>query len=189
MSPSESGAQTLSIRRNGLHKTSDSEMTDPAIDSHISPTIPRIGRSPSLRTRPNQSPVGPRTQLRPLSSCARTVSSRNSAAYYASEPSSASFATSTFFDSPARPDSKVLPAISERPMPNPLFVLPNSTTPLPPPYPLRVTLKAKPKMTTFTPPPPVKFDSVPVPWKNLSLEAALCGSSSVYARNRLHRDR
>ncbi|KAJ7780280.1 hypothetical protein DFH07DRAFT_950324 [Mycena maculata] len=74
-------------------------------------------------------------------------------------------------------DSKALPAVSEREYessessPPPAPPAPASPAPEVPDEPLNI--KTVPKVAALTPPLQIKFESIPVPWKGLPLEAAL----------------
>ncbi|RDB18566.1 hypothetical protein Hypma_000217 [Hypsizygus marmoreus] len=113
----------------------------------------RISRVPSFLGRPVQSPMGPRTRFpRSTTTSPDRPSSRDSLLTL-NEPSPA------YPSSPARSDS-ALPVIIEQP-------------PLVDASPLQPIYKTLPKPATLVPTPSISFDSVPVQFKALPLEAAL----------------
>ncbi|KAJ7173670.1 hypothetical protein C8R46DRAFT_1083596 [Mycena filopes] len=153
-------------------------------------------RRASLRgaRRPQNAPMGPRTRNLSRNSVvppeAANIASHSS--LHQPEPSS----PSPRYSGPSSPptDYKHLSAITEREYPPASASEP--TIPPPPPPPsipelseLEDTLNVKsvPKIAGLTPPPQVKFDSVPVKWKGLPLEAALWTFNSKELQNLVSR--
>ncbi|KAJ7493259.1 hypothetical protein B0H11DRAFT_2005591 [Mycena galericulata] len=138
-----------------------------------------FSRRPSVRDRPQIAPMGPRTRY--VSRNSLTPSFDPSAGLQSPRDSLSSSGASPRYSAPsaAQPsDSKTLAAVSEREYDSPP---PSDDTSSPPPAPLRaqetpeepLNIKTVPKVAALTPPPQVKFDSAPVQWKGLPLEAAL----------------
>lgn len=139
--------------------------------------------------RPPQAPLGPRTRQRSSNLSLETAGG----SHYSRE----SIVYSPDPGSPARsiapsPDRKSLSIISEgsvhteAPAPTissdddrPVLAEPPTSPPTPPtPSPPEVlVVKSIPKSNPLTPLTQIKFDSVPVQWKGIPLEAALCESS------------
>lgn len=132
-------------------------------------------RATSMRNRPNHAPMGPRVRSRTsglegIASPARSVSP---VPPLSPAPTSASS---------SRPNSKSLAAISEsetqqESQPAPPYIetpeiLPSSH------HTSDSSSRAMPRppiqLPKLVPPPTIKFESTPVPWKSLPLEAALC---------------
>ncbi|KAJ6561087.1 hypothetical protein DFH09DRAFT_502789 [Mycena vulgaris] len=143
-----------------------------------------LSRRPSSRDRPQNAPMGPRTRhnsarnsFLPSDASAGSHSPRQSAIYTGASPR---YSAPSSAD---HSDSKALAAITEREYDSPPTPdeedppVPSNDPPAPPPAPevpaelLNIT--AVPKVAALTLPPQVKFDSVPVKWKGLPLEAAL----------------
>lgn len=130
-----------------------------------------------LRTRPNLIPIGPRTPLRPTAeiqpqsplTASRSSSARNSSSAY------------SIRTSPVLPEPRTPPTVQEAfsGVQRPLSAIPDF---LPPAYsahpePRATEIALQPPSPTpqrIPTPPEMRFDSPPVEWKALSLEAALC---------------
>ncbi|KAJ6547862.1 hypothetical protein B0H10DRAFT_2130634 [Mycena sp. CBHHK59/15] len=138
---------------------------------------PNLSRRTSLRDRPQNAPMGPRTRQPQrtahlsFGSSAGPQSPRESALY---SPAASPRYSAPYSPAGEQSDTKALSAIAERtysprpPSDGPPSPLSVSSTP-----PEQPSVKAVPKATTLIPPPKIKFDSVPVKWKGLPLEAAL----------------
>ncbi|KAJ7065271.1 hypothetical protein C8F01DRAFT_737553 [Mycena amicta] len=118
-----------------------------------------LSRRPSLRGRPNAAPMGPRTRIVSRSSGfpsrESTLYPQGAAPVYTPDPS----------------ESKALPTVMEREYPV-IQDLPPSTRSSPS-IPETLNVRAIPRVAALTPPPQINFDSVPVQWKGVPLDAAL----------------
>ncbi|KAF9466203.1 hypothetical protein BDZ94DRAFT_1288521 [Collybia nuda] len=128
-------------------------MTDPATN--------RISRSVA-GVRPVHSPMGPRTRFQRVASSPEMASSPRDSL----STTTSSVLSPLFPLSPARSEAP-LPSISER-EPPPVSPPTPDFPPIAPPV-----FKPIPKQPKLTPAPVLNFESVPVEWKGLPLEAAL----------------
>ncbi|KAJ7272672.1 hypothetical protein B0H12DRAFT_590810 [Mycena haematopus] len=150
-------------------------------------TAPMGPRTRTTFSAPDAAPLGPRTRnlsrnsvLPPADASARSQSSREST--ISSQGPSPRYSAPSSAEQPS--DSKNLAAITEREYES--EPAPGSNSPPPPPPPLSpqalpdaevpdepLNVTSVPRVAGLTPPPQIKFDSKPVKWKGLPLEAAL----------------
>ncbi|KAJ7035553.1 hypothetical protein C8F04DRAFT_1394654 [Mycena alexandri] len=153
-------------------------------------------RRPSVRGgRPQNAPMGPRT--RNLSRNSVVPPEAANVASQSSSPRESVYSAAPRYSGPPAStpsDNKHLSAITEReypPAPAPEPAIP----PPPPPPPIPevseadepLNIKSVPKIAGLTPPPQIKFESVPVKWKGLPLEAALWTFNSKELQNLVSR--
>jgi len=159
--------------------TSRSSITKTPVPDLTSPH--RMSRGP----RPASSPLGPRTRgPRGPSSTAfsDTSSNRDSLLSFTAEAVPA-YPGSPLFDSPPRSFASLSPIVESVSTEHPPL---KPSTIVPPPV-----IRIIPKPATLVPAPQISFDSVPVDFKNLTLDAFLCKSSLVAVHPKLtilHRD-
>lgn len=152
-------------------------------DDHPS-SLSRVG---SVRYRPNHAPMGPRTRNRQTTqddTHSTTSTTSNITINSPPPPATNGLPSPITTPSSSRPSSKALAAIAEsEPQPDLAPAPPYVETdhamslsrahsrvsrpiPKPPPPPIQL-----PKLV---PPPTINFDTPPIEWKSLPLEAALC---------------
>ncbi|KAJ7777402.1 hypothetical protein B0H16DRAFT_956458 [Mycena metata] len=157
--------------------------------------------SPSRRIsvrggRPQNAPMGPRT--RNLSRSSVVPPEAANVASQSSSPRDSVYSAAPRYSGPPAStpsDNKHLSAITEHqypPAPAPEPAIPPPPPPPPPPIPEvpedePLNVKSVPKTAGLTPPPQIKFESVPVRWKGLPLEAALWTFNSKELQNLVSR--